>query len=631
MAWLLAKEQLPESLLPLADAMGMIFPPEMPNNARFKELLAKMQGLPAPFLVVLDNANNLDDLEEHYRDLQQCKNVHFLFTTRAASRCGHTKKIEGLDDKTIITLFRRYYLAHQSTEDNLVLKLYEAVGKNTLVMEILAKNLRNINSKFKQPYPLSQILEDIRQKGVLNIRQGRQERETVRVYWHEWEISPAPPEDIITALFDTERAPLSEPERVLLSIFSILPTDFLPYELLENCLPHFADLDKVAESLVEKGWIEEEGTSLKCHPVVQAVIRKQHAPRLWADCKVLIERFMFLFETQNYFLVNLDHNEASAYASCVAAALHWVKEQNYTVGWVGIFLSDYYESVGKLIEALALLERTKSVFKAIEDARNYGICLSRIGDIYIYVGKLPEALLVFKEFLEIMENAYQTLPIAGSKRDLAIAYRTIGEIYIELGEPMQALPFFEHRLILSQKLQTASPQDKGYQQNVAIAYGWLGDTYQGLGEYQKALSFFEQNLALSEALYNDESDNTNFKRDVAVSHANLGMMHLLLEDFPRARTHYETSRVLCVELADTYQDYTDLQMNKAEIEAVCWAVGKLLGEAGDTTAVLQARATFNTLYANTKIVACEKKSAIIGRMLEERADLRALIVEMSQR
>jgi len=66
MAWLLAEPNILDAILRLKNPLNLGFPPEMPNEERLEILLQKMANLDRPCLLVLDNANQIEDLENHY-------------------------------------------------------------------------------------------------------------------------------------------------------------------------------------------------------------------------------------------------------------------------------------------------------------------------------------------------------------------------------------------------------------------------------------------------------------------------------------------------------------------------------------------------------------------------------------
>ena len=97
-------------------------------------------------------------------------------------------------------MFKTYYRTHDQAEDALLERILEAVGHNTLVIELLAKNLNNFNTRLRKRYRLTDLLEDMQNKGMLDLtRSGG-----VRTDYQSNGVSRriASPEEIIAAMYD---------------------------------------------------------------------------------------------------------------------------------------------------------------------------------------------------------------------------------------------------------------------------------------------------------------------------------------------------------------------------------------------------------------------------------------------
>ena len=165
LGWVFAENSLLDALLTLAVYLQVSFDDGMPGEGRLKVLLHEMAQLEKPSLLVIDNANNLKDIESNYIALRSCSNLHLLLTTRITNfseACSHA--IKTLDPEKALELFRVHYSAHNPQEDGLLQEILKAVGYNTLIIELLAKNLNNLNNKLRKRYQLSDLLDDLRKK-----------------------------------------------------------------------------------------------------------------------------------------------------------------------------------------------------------------------------------------------------------------------------------------------------------------------------------------------------------------------------------------------------------------------------------------------------------------------------------
>jgi hypothetical protein len=88
-----------------------------------------------PCLLVIDNANELEDLRTHYKDLRRCPNFHALLTSRLPSfEQAKMLMIDGLPEDKALELFEKYYPKLQAAEIPLVKSIRTAVGGNTLTL-----------------------------------------------------------------------------------------------------------------------------------------------------------------------------------------------------------------------------------------------------------------------------------------------------------------------------------------------------------------------------------------------------------------------------------------------------------------------------------------------------------------
>ncbi|TNJ38706.1 ATP-binding protein [Chlorobaculum thiosulfatiphilum] len=146
LGWVFAERSLGDALLTLADPLKVEFSPTDDADVRREKLLREMAGLQKPCLLVIDNANDLDDLAAHYHELRKCPNFHILLTTRIESFAhARTCRVGHLDEAAAIQLFTTHYPVHDSAEDELLKEMLRAIGYNTLVIELLAKNLKILN------------------------------------------------------------------------------------------------------------------------------------------------------------------------------------------------------------------------------------------------------------------------------------------------------------------------------------------------------------------------------------------------------------------------------------------------------------------------------------------------------
>ena len=170
LAWVFADSGIGNALLRLAQPLGITFHPQDDERAQIARITEGVNQLAAPCLLVFDNANQADDLEKHFVTLKKLTNCHILLTSRVTElgdapvhRVAHLKKADA------VAVFKKHYPKHQDTEGGLLDSLLHAVGFNTLVIELLAKNLAVFN-KFQTQYSLASLVADLQGKGLLALK-----------------------------------------------------------------------------------------------------------------------------------------------------------------------------------------------------------------------------------------------------------------------------------------------------------------------------------------------------------------------------------------------------------------------------------------------------------------------------
>lgn len=401
LVWIVAERSIEDALLTLVLELQLKLDDNITGEQRINEILRELMMLGKPSLLVIDNANDLEDLDKSYSLLRQCFNLHLLLTTRITEFArAETYPIMHLNETDARELFVRHYQNHDPSEDELLNRILKAVGYNTLVIELQAKNLNNFNNILHKEYTLDTLLKDLQQKGVLGLSKSK----TITT---DWRLQTAKPEAIVEAMYDISA--LKEEEKALLSVFAVLPAVNIPFKHLETLLPGFDDLDKLALSIAQKGWLEfdSEQKSFKCNPVVQEITRKQNHEKLFEHCQVL---------------VNTLTNQL-----------------------------DYEPTTGSLTEisyelAVVYIQYAVTVCQYLYDLRvDITILLERIGNFYENYGNLDKALKYFEERSSLGKELYEANPQnVGFKNGLAISYSKLGLFYRdEKEEQNKAFEYFQ--------------------------------------------------------------------------------------------------------------------------------------------------------------------------------------------
>ncbi len=563
-AWVLSEKNLAAALLLLAEPLGLKFDERMPTDQRLPRLLTALADLQRPCLLVIDNANELADLQTNDQRLRQLPNFHLLLTTRITDYGpAHTHRIEGLSAEEALQLFQHHYPQFQpQTEAAIFRDIHAAVDGNTLIVELLAKNLALHNTGLKTRYALPDLLADLQKKGVLqlshtqSVRTDYQSRGTMR---------QEDPKAIIAAMYDLGE--LSRAEVFLLSVFALLPAESLPFTMLERLILGQADLDSQLILLAQKGWIayNKAAATFKCSPVVQEVVRQKN-PDLLDDGLPLVNALIKELDLEVLHLDNYQHSTLFArYAEAVVGV--W-NRNDYELGKLCQNVGKLYMATGDLGKAMSMYQRMADIQSALfaEHADNVGfksglaIAYGELGETHTTLGNLPQALQFFKDFTKLFKELYADYPQNVSfKNGLAIAYEKLGKTHTTLGNLQQGLQFFEESSRLTEELYAAYPQNVAFKKGLAIAYKNFGSTHSALGNLEQALQFFEGFAKLAKELYAAYPQNVSFKKGLAVAYEKLGKTHTTLGNLQQALQFFEDFAKLTKELYAAYPQNVDFK------------------------------------------------------------------------
>jgi tetratricopeptide (TPR) repeat protein len=543
LAFLFVAEGIAEAMMNLTRSLGLNFTTETPEE-QTTILIETISRLDKPCLLILDNANDEEDLNDNLLALRKCQNCHILLTSRLAKFEGAEKHpIGSLSDEKALQVFRKHYALLQESEIPLFYETYEAIGKNTLVLELLAKNLTHFNSALKQRYSLQEMLNDL-QNGLTQLSQSKAVKTAYQAKGTG--LRNETPEAIILSMYDLTG--LSEAEIALLSVFAVLPAENIAFEALEKLLKE-ENLDQTLLTLAQKGWIEQNETDFKVSPVVQEITRHKNAERLLTDCQALIDVLQEQLQRDNL------HHEDYKYAT---------------------LYSHYAESIANIFTAEAYLE---------EAGRNMVMLYQRCGDFYKITGNLGQSLALFEEGHQICEKTALISPkSADAKNVLAISYQFLGNMHSELGNLDKALQFFEKQIGLFEQLYADYPSNVGFKNGLAISSQFLGNTHSSLGNLDKALQFFEKYFELNEQLYADYPSNVDFKNGLAISYEKLGQTHSELRNLDKALQFFEKYFQLNEEL---YRDYPSNVGFKNGLAISYSKLGQTHSELGNLDKALQ--------------------------------------------
>ena len=610
LAWIFAEKSLLDALLTLALPLGVSFPDQSSEDERLYLLLQAMRQLKKPCLLVIDNANDLNELENHFNFLHSCPNFHFLITTRVSEfEHAETFKIQPLSDEDAENLFIKLYPIIDDNEKILLKNILEAIGKNTLVIEILAKNLYTQN-RIRIRYKLNDLLNDLKGKGLFCI-----ETQEVSTTYHEPNnvMRKENPETIITAMYNLSE--LNKEERQLLSVFAVLPAKNINFTKLEFLLTNKKSLVKSLLNLSKNGWLDfnEFQNEFKVSPVIQEITKKKNI-ELTEDCEPLINRLIDILE---YYpgighLKNINYYEADIYVQYAENIYNTIKDGNDRIAILSERVGNYYLSIGNVKKALSYFKNyyqfTKGLFDQHPDnlqLKNWlAISYNKLIEVYNAMGDTTKIIEYSVENLKLTEqlcqeephnvsfkirlaNSYSQLSeahiILGNwdkvivlndiyskitidlikaypqdfsiKTDIAVLFSRLGDTQRKLGNLNQALIFHKNETDIFEKLISTEPLNVSYKTRLSISYEKLGSINYALRNLNESLTFFDKFYKLSDELYKIFPENMLYKSNLAISYERLGSTHSLLGNLERALFYNKNRLIIAEELYETFPQH----------------------------------------------------------------------------
>ena len=370
---------------------------------------------------------------------------------------------------------------------------------------------------------------------------------------------------------------LTDQELQLLSIFSVLPSEWIPFIRLEALLTDFEELEDVLLSLVHKGLLgyEAETVSFKMREMVRQIARKQNEERIYADAEPLIDALVERLEYDSSgHITGSSYADAGYYARLGEVVVTAFPAPYNQIAILNDRLGNYYTTLGDLGKALGYFEEQNRLSKELHAAypgkvgfkNDLAVSYSKLGNTHAELGDLGKALEYFEEFNGLENELHAAYPDnVRFKSNLAISYSNLGNTHAELGDLGKALGYFEEQNSLVKELHAAYPDNVDFKNSMAISYSKLGETYAAQGDLDKALRFFEEQNPLFKELFTSFPDNVGFKNGLAVSYWKLGDLGRKMNDKDKARHYFSQCKLLLEELVTAFPAYVQFAKNLEEV------------------------------------------------------------------
>ena len=505
---------------------------EVEIDAAFARVLAHLKEYEKGCLLILDNANESEDLLACINPLQ-ATNWKVLVSTRCET--GHIPTIPikpvSLQDAQEIFLFyltNKTALIEQCRKDPVLPQLLNQIDKHTLVIEILAKTL------LKNPTATLKDFLAATQKADFQAKPF----DTKLHHIAHQKYSDLTQHELKAAQYLAEIFPLthlSAAELQILLYFSILPAQPYPFtvenrnfeELHENpiCLLNLFDVEETPEAeaalaetlmaLVEKGFLQDEGIhAYYCHLVLHYAIH-QHTQSSFENYETVARGVFKIIKIDSY----TNQIALADRFPLVENVLKHIQANIQLIANIYNNSASIYRHLGNYSQALNYdLENVRIKEKVLSNEDNdLATSYNNIANTYYYLGDYPKALEYALNAIAIREKV-----LAAKHPDLATSYSNIATTYEKLGDYPKALEYALKAIAIREKVLAAEHPD------LATSYGNIAITYEKLGDYFKALEYALKDIAICKKVLAAEHP------DLAISYHNISFTYHFLQKWDLA-------------------------------------------------------------------------------------------------
>jgi tetratricopeptide (TPR) repeat protein len=484
------------------------------TDKNFNHLLNTLRNITGNNLLVLDNANNDKEIIENKQSLEDT-NWKILLTTRCLLEYEYTIKVDNLSEEDAV----RVYFQYCKVEDIETLKkLLKHIDYHTLLTELLAKTLKrspllDINKLYEiinnQDISAPRIKKEIPIGSHAEYRRAAKKEEELYTY--------------ILGIFEIEN--MSEKENEYLRYFSILPSveisiiDLYKYFGISD--EREIEFEKTLNSLVQKGWIQENNKSYKMHQLIQTVIKEKLQPDA-VNCKDIINSFVKLLKYKS--IENpLSRKELLTFAENIWNSIHnGRKEQNIVTNDLATLANNLAEIIrylGNYEKAWEYQNMAILINNKVNEHDNSVLALyyNNMAIIFKNLGIYYKSLEYHLKSIRIQEDI-----IKEDSPSLASSYNNIGIIYRYLGDYKTSLDFLLKALKIRKKIFNDNHPD------LAHSYHCIAITYRYLKNYHNSLKFNLKSIKIRENILDKDHP------DLAVTYCNIAMTYSDLKNYAKS-------------------------------------------------------------------------------------------------
>ena len=241
-----------------------------------------------------------------------------------------------------------------------------------------------------------------------------------------------------------------------------------------------------------------------------------------------------------------------------------------TIGDVLVAQSNLPEALQSYRDALAILAVVGRLAKtAPENAqlhRQLSQSKSKIGDVLVSQGNLPEALQSFRDALAIADQVAKAVPGATElQRDLPLLQTRIGDVLGMQGNLPEALKSYRDGLAIVERLAKADPGSLQLQRDLSVFFKHIAAVLGAQGNLPEALKGHRDGLAIADRLAKADPENLEWQHDVSASQTDIGDVLLAQGNLPEALKNYRDGLAIAKRWAKSAPDNTDWQLHLSHL------------------------------------------------------------------
>ncbi len=557
-AWLFCENGIVQELKKLAPQLNI----DLSKLDEVQQLEALKQGLrntSKDFLLVLDNANNPDDIkifEQHFRGFHW----HVLITSRCHNVLDKDKemRITHLPPPLAKELFTSNYKEDSPDFDKLLDRLLAAIGYHTLLIEIFSKNIKILATYGET---MADFLKQLETKGLFLEQRSFKIKTDYSYNVHK--SSAETTDAIIEILYDFTK--LKEPERLLMVNLALLPA--VNYSRLFS-LSLFKPENKyefggLLDALVNLGWLSDEQDGYRMSPVVQKLILQKNQESLKTDTASLLQNLSNILETDGYGynLINISLDKASPYIALIQSITDNLKNHySYPLGYINFCSIVYYESVGDFPACRKSIDNYRSISKILNYKQGLSISHQRFGNIDMETGDYDNALKNYQERQKIDKEIHEADPESlDAKYDLGVSYENFGSVCYQTGEYINAMRNYQEQLNVFKEIHMANPENVRFKTALATSYSHIGNDYMVKEDYKNALKNYRELLIIANEIHEASPDNLLFKNLLVSSYEKIGDVAMKARNYTFARKNYQEQLKITKEIYEANPENVSLK------------------------------------------------------------------------